>query len=108
MSGRNPYSGQSNSLGPLFDLPSKQLARKTDTPSSHRAAETITRIAAASQRERVLRLVEALPGLTSAELAQRSGLDRHMVARRLADLKNLGLVTQQKNGSQDVTWRVRE
>jgi hypothetical protein len=56
-------------------------------------------------------------GITSAELAQSRGLDRHMTARRLpelADPKNGGLIERgpmrqcRVTGRQAITWRVRE
>jgi hypothetical protein len=67
-------------------------AAKADPPSSHAAAAELT---SSGARQRQVELVAALvrkwPGLTSRELAERSGVDYHLVARRLPDCKRLGL-----------------
>ena len=52
------------------------------------------------------------PGMTSLEIAHATGMDRHEVSRRLADLKNDGRATQgvmrkcHVNGHAMLTWRV--
>jgi DNA-binding IclR family transcriptional regulator len=48
--------------------------------------------AAESQRRVVYEAVKSTPGLTSAELAERHGLDRQMVARRAPELREAGLL----------------
>jgi len=71
------------------------LARSGDPITSHEAAD-----AAAASTWRVAHksiLFQAVvehPGLTSAEYAVETGLERHEAARRLADLKNDGEVVQ--------------
>jgi len=99
----------------LFDLP---LAATADPASSHAAAAEATRSGRAQRhREVVLRLVKAHPDKTAVELfSLQTGPDtlgRHEISRRLADLKNLGLVEQgaprkcSVNGTAMVTWRAR-
>ncbi len=65
-----------------------------DPPTSHLAAQRMERSGqAATNRERCLREVRRMPGLTSAEIAWESGLGRHEAARRLPELRKLGLVS---------------
>ena len=85
-------------------------ARRTDPPSSHEAAQRVEASgAAATQRERVLALVRAYPGCTSAELAG-DGLDRYQLARRLPELEAGGFVrkgplaTCRVMGTRAVSW----
>lgn len=54
---------------------------------------------AGRQREQVLAGVKKFPGRTSRELAQAMKADRHMVARRLPELRDRGLVV---NGAKRV------
>lgn len=71
------------------DLP----ARNTDPATSRdAAAELVASGRQALQQQEVLAAVRARPGLTSAELAQASDLDRYAVARRLPELERRGLV----------------
>lgn len=99
-----------------FPYGNKQpIARNSDPVTSHIAAEDITASGLRnSQKAEVLRwLKDSREAPTSAELAHRSGLDRHMVARRLPDLERDGLV--RKGASRDcgvsnrpaVTWEVQ-
>ena len=74
-----------------LDLASPR-ARNTDPASSHEAAQRQCRGRANSDGMIVLACVKAMPGATSAELALFYGLNRNMVARRLPDLKERGLV----------------
>lgn len=71
------------------------IAANADPHTSHKAARELTDSGRRqSQTERVAALVRLTPGLTSAELAARHGLDRHSVAKRLSDALHAGLVTR--------------
>jgi DNA-binding MarR family transcriptional regulator len=48
------------------------------------------------------------PGRSSKELSEVSNLDRYMIARRLPELEQYGLVSRVGSGSRDVRWFVRE
>ncbi len=94
----------------LFD-PSIPAARATDPQSSHEAAERVTRTGARqNQAEAVLEALKTYPGSTSRELAERAGLDRHLVARRLPDLEHANTARQGElraccyAGRSAVTW----
>jgi predicted HTH transcriptional regulator len=70
-------------------------ARRTDPDSSKDAAwEMDWSGARGKQMGQVYELLSRLPGRTSLELAQHSGLDRYQIARRLADLEHAGLVAK--------------
>ncbi len=108
---RNSYTGNSNSIGPLFDDP-ERMARSYDPGTSHEAAAQHVRSGmAATQAAKVLAAVKSHPGCTSAELAQLSGLERHAAARRLSDLRRNGLVIRgsrkacSATGARGVSWR---
>ena len=92
-------------------------SRNTDPASSHEAATRQKQGRADSDGMAVLACVKTMPGATSAELSQFYGLDRHMTARRLPDLKERGLVfyhttpdgkaitrTCQVRGTKAVAW----
>ena len=67
-------------------------ARETDPNSSHVAADLVhgqTNIAQ-RQRDEVLVALKNYPGSTSKQLAHLSGLDRHMIARRLPEMEIVG------------------
>ena len=77
----------------LPDPPARTRARATDPETSHAAAEEVRASGAAlAQRAAVLAAVRSAPGLTSDELADEIGADRHMPARRLIELERGGLV----------------
>ncbi|MDE2256110.1 MAG: helix-turn-helix transcriptional regulator, partial [Betaproteobacteria bacterium] len=66
---------------------------------------------ASSQRAAVLKAVQALPGHTSYELANRVPIDRYVLARRLPELRKAGLVRNgqqsrecQVTGNNAMTW----
>ena len=62
-------------------------ARSTDPQTSHDAARHIVSSGQqALQQNQALDAVRCHPGLTSNELAQASGFDRYMLARRLPEL----------------------
>lgn len=67
------------------------LARATDSSGSHEAAASIVRSGRhAAQKDRTEAAVRRYPGMTSMQLAQATGMDRYMVARRLPDLAKEG------------------
>ena len=89
----------------------KTLARNTDPDSSHLVANWLDAEGISfKQCEKVLMALKNFEGTTSAELAKRSKFDRHLVARRLSDLKNKNLVYQGEskkcsvNNRSSVTW----
>lgn len=68
-------------------------ARSTDPQSSHDAADAHTGSGARQRHiEIVVAQVRAFEGLTSAEIAVRTGLERHEAARRLPDAEKAGAV----------------
>ena len=72
-------------------------ARRTDPQSSHAAGRKVEANGKASdQRAQCLQAVERFPGHTSQELADKLGFDRYMLARRLPELRQRGLV---RNGT---------
>lgn len=78
-----------------FDAPAQ--ARRTDPATSHEAARQVEASGVAShQRERCLAEVRRLSGQTAAEIADRTGLERHVPSRRLPELRRQGLV---RNGA---------
>jgi hypothetical protein len=94
--------------------PRNPIAARLDPETSREAALAITK---SGERDRqaklVLDAVRRRPGSTSAELAAMPGetLDRFAFARRLPELKELGLIRQeaprrcQVTGRSSVTWR---
>ncbi len=80
----------------LSDVPT---ARNTDPATSHIAAAKATRTNRAAQQHKVLAVVEKYPNRTSAEIAVLAGMERHIPARRLPELRQAGLV---KNGERRV------
>lgn len=66
-------------------------ARATDPATSHEAAHAITASGRRhSQRERVAAALARWPGLTTAELAERMGIDRYVVGRRMSECETAG------------------
>lgn len=88
---------------PLFDPP---RSRNLDPVSSHRAEEKLKRSGVMGQQaQEVLLLLKQYPGCTSKELAAWGGKDRHMVARRLPDLRDRNLVYETGRGTgEQVRW----
>jgi hypothetical protein len=97
------------------DLDAPRLAHHGDPESSHAAARDLEAAGdLASQRAAVLTALRAAGRpVTSAELAQMSGLPRPMCARRLPDLDVAGPVARdviracRVTGRKSMTWRVR-
>ncbi len=101
---------------PIEPFPNREpIAANADPASSHIAAREITESGLRGRQKR--EVLEALRACgmqrTSAEVAYDSKLDRHMVARRLPDLREDGLVEQCEmhtcgvTGRKAVTWRVK-
>jgi len=75
----------------LFDP--RELARAGDPVSSHEAARAIVSSGnRAAQAAEVLAALRRFGKSTSRGLAEASGLDRHLVARRLPELEREGRV----------------
>lgn len=95
----------------LRPQPRNPIARTDDPETSHRAAEAVI---SSGKRDRqaseVLRLLRIHPGVTSAELAQRTYVGRYVTARRLPELERLGRVKRgapracATTGKSAVTW----
>lgn len=68
-------------------------ARRRDAASSHGAAAAIEKSGKADAQMRAVRAaVERFPGSTSFELAKQAGIERPVVARRLSELEQRGLI----------------
>lgn len=80
----------------LFDAGSvHRLHRVSDPDTSREAAIETTRSGRRdSHKQMLLEALSKWPSSTSAELALWTGLERHEGARRLADLRNDGMVRQ--------------
>lgn len=66
-----------------------------DPPTSHAAELEINQSGLRDRQAlQVLEAVRQWPGRTSRELAAVSGLERHLVARRLPELRDAGFVRQ--------------
>ena len=80
-------------------------ARATDHDSSHAAMDKLESSGKAQvQRELVLRLVQRWPGMSSAQLARLGEVDRHLVARRLPELRSDGRIKAMKPAGKEITW----
>ena len=97
-------------MSDLF-TPSTARARNTDPATSHEAAAQVERSGSAEvDRVRALQAVHQWPGSTSAELADRIGMDRHAIARRLPELREAGKVENGDKraccikGTAQMTW----
>lgn len=81
-------------------------ARTSDPETSHEAAEHVTRTGARAAQQRIAaNAVDCYPGLTSMELAVRTGLCRFMLARRLPECRTGGSVRMGKIRSCSITGR---
>lgn len=70
-------------------------ARNTDPISSHIAAEANTMSGRRkAQQALTVAAVLSYPGSTSRELHEITGLDRHVLARRLPELERKGKITR--------------
>ena len=90
-----------------FSTPPARAHRRDPSTSAAAAARMNETGAAASQREQVYAAVCATPSFTSAELAVKHGLDRHMVGRRLPELREAKLLKDNRDDARFVrTCRV--
>lgn len=94
------------------DVP-RGLFRRTDPQTSRIAASRLVESGALGrQAQAVLEAVQANPGSTAVEIAQRAGIDRYAVSRRLPELQRKGKVRRgpprdcRVNGRPQSTWRV--
>lgn len=72
----------------MLQLEPRKLARRTDPPTSHEAAQEVCRSGRAQAHAAiVLAIVQAHPGLTYREIATHCELDAVEVMRRLNDLE---------------------
>ena len=86
-----------------FDCP---IARNTDPMSSHLAADDIIKSGQREkQQEECCRVVEANPGCTSRELAERTDSDRYMFSRRLPELERQGRVHRMRGMAGNILLR---
>lgn len=86
-------------------------ARTTNPATSQDAAQQHESSGkAASHRETILSYVRTFPGKTSAEIAFAVRMERHEAARRLPELREVGLVVNGEarkctvSGTQQMTW----
>ena len=101
--------------GSLYDLmKAPPIARHNDPETSHAAAEEITKSGARGrQAMEVLEALRQHPSSTSAELAEASGIDRYVTARRLPELEKAGFVARslirpcKATGRKALTWVVK-
>lgn len=71
----------------------KPLARRDDPESSKESAQRLVESGQLKgQKQAVYLALRRFPGSTSAELAKRADLTRHLTGRRLPDLERAGLV----------------
>ncbi len=86
-------------------------ARATDPSTSHEAADYMTTSGKrAAQQALTAKAVEQYPGLTSMELGRRARMGRYMLARRLPECEEAGMVRRGQarrcsaSGRTAVTW----
>ncbi len=91
------------------------IHRATDPATSKQASRTYTKTGQRdSDKQRVLAAVVQYPNRTSKELAQLTGIDRHLLAKRLPDLRADGRVQNGEtrvcsvSGNGAMTWEVCE
>jgi hypothetical protein len=90
-------------------------SRRSDPDTSREAASKIEASGEASnQRKRCLLAVNENPGQTAAEIAQATGMERHVPSRRLPELRDVGLVKNGESrqcavtGNSSMTWFPRD
>lgn len=89
----------------------RPTSRTTDPQSSHDAIAALEASGElGKQHRRALEAVRRNNGMTSKHLAQLTGLDRHMLGRRLPELERSGLVKRgpmvkgEEGRAEGVTW----
>ena len=84
-----------------------RLARTFDPDTSHEAAVYVVKSGIVSgQKARVLDALRSNPRRTTNELAARSGIDRHVVGRRMSGLESDGLVRRLDKRRCDISGRL--
>ncbi len=84
-------------------------ARATDPDTSHIAANEVTATGMrAEQRAKTLAAVRAFPGSTMQELADKTGLCRYMLGRRISECETAGVVFRGLKRCCSVTGRMAE
>lgn len=99
------FGGESQGvpLSPEQCLPPRS---RTNDPASSKRAEESAKRSGTMRGGRVLamELVEKYPGRTSKQLAELGTLDRHMLAKRLPELRAMGLARTTQIGNGDLQW----
>jgi len=86
--------------GNLFEN-NEPIHRRSDPASSEIGAREVTASGRRdAQKMEVLHALRQHPMMSSRDLAEACGMDRHMVARRLPDLREDGLVAVASMGKQ--------
>lgn len=84
-------------------------ARATDPDTSHIAANEVTATGMrAEQQAKTLAAVRAFPGCTMQELAEKTGLCRYMLGRRISECEAAGMVYRGLKRCCTVTGRMAE
>tara|TARA_Y100000310_G_C20243245_1_gene605618 strand:- start:61 stop:459 length:399 start_codon:yes stop_codon:yes gene_type:complete len=93
------------------DWPWSPAARTGDPVTSYEAEAAINRDGLRkTQSQAILDFVTETEGQVAGEIAEATGYGMHITSRRLADLKNLGLIRQgfprtwEGSGRRQVTW----
>lgn len=81
------------------------VAHRNDPASSYRAGEAVHKSGRAfSQKLVVLAALRSHGPCSSKSLAEKTGLDRYMIARRLPELFQEHKVNRRIDGDSDVVW----
>lgn len=84
-------------------------ARATDPETSHDAAEHHTASGKRAQQQAMtVSAVRAFPGCTMQELAEKTGIDRYVLGRRISECETAGLVKRATKRMCAVTGRTAE
>lgn len=97
----------------FWDRPQRAVetpaARATDPETSHIAADVHTASGKrAEQQARTVAAVRAFPGCTMQELAEKTGIDRYVLGRRISECETAGLVKRALKHACRVTGRAAE
>ena len=86
-------------------------SRSSDPNTSREAEKSINKSGSRStQCNQILVVVKGNPGAVSGEIADITGMGMHITSRRLADLKNKGIIfqgqprTYEGSGRKQVSW----
>jgi len=87
------------------------VSRPSNPDTSHEAEESINKTGSrTTQCSEIFSVLKSNPGKLSGEIADITGLGMHVTSRRLADLKNKGLIFQGQHrvyshtGRKQVSW----